>query len=68
MSAVDVVLAESDREIDPASVARMRRSKDPARRKKGGLLQAVLDYREEHGVGPQADDTSDRGKGEGDDG
>lgn len=54
--AVDVVLAESDREIDPAAVARMRRSKDPARRKKGGLLQAVLDHREEHGVGPQPRD------------
>lgn len=53
---VDVVLAESDREIREAAVSRMQRSADPARRKKGDLLRAVLDYRAERDVGPQPRD------------
>lgn len=52
-SEVDVTLAESDRDIAPADVAKLKRSKDTARRKKGDLLQKVLDYRDEHDVGPQ---------------
>lgn len=54
MSDVDLVLAESDREIDPAKVARLRRSTDPAKRKKGALMQAVLDHREARDGGKAA--------------
>lgn len=56
MAEVDVTLAESDREVDRAQVAKLLRSTDPARKKKGRLLQAVCDYRDEHGVGPQPRD------------
>lgn len=53
MGEIDVVLAESDRTIREGDVAKLERSKDAARKKKGRLLRKVVDYRAEHAVGPQ---------------
>lgn len=48
MGEVDLTLAKSDRAIDRGKVARLQRSKDKAKAKKGRLLQAVVDWRDEH--------------------